>query len=243
MKTFGLERLTRAKVERTVQEAWDAAGEDINRPFSDKAQRAYARIAELNEALRSADVPLPSDMYLRLFQAQVYGEQDYRGVIGFMEWARDRLASGECGDFSRAVFDDGAFLELYFTARIMDPHSVEMVRILRRPFIRFYVDFLFESGKGEREMKKAFCGDRQGCCVEILARRLVANSNAFISFFRRKGRHDEALVTLDNILTFRWSERIGGMSLKSVFWGGTDELLDLRLAIMAEKARREGQPA
>ncbi|MFC1480047.1 hypothetical protein ACFL5Y_01210 [Candidatus Omnitrophota bacterium] len=240
---MGSEKLSKQKIHRMIDKAWRSAGQKIARPFTEEAQKALARINEItkdeiSEKFSERKIPLNVETYFRIFYAQVYGKQDYRGIVGFLEWARDNSREEKSKDFCRVVLSDQAFVELYFTARLMDPHSMEQVKILRQPFMGYYINYLFESS-GQQRMNEIYGSQQLGDYVERIVPRLVRNSLKLIDFYRKEKNYDKALHMVDNLITFQVSEKRSEADIdsvfESIFEGDTEGALALRSKIMAEK--------
>ena len=207
-------KIDKDNVRMLMDEAWSEAGEDIKRPFTDVAQEAFQKINSYEVMRRSDRVAMSGKEYFRVFYSQVFGANNYEGVIKFMEWVADN-ETGITPDFRKSVLMEPAFLELYFTARLMDGRSPRITRLVRRTFIDLYADRLFGHYQGHRTLQEIFGGGWDDA-ANSLKNHAVNNALGFIHYGRMKSKHETVMGIIEDLIEFSINERDAVLSLKNI---------------------------
>jgi len=202
------DKLTTGKIIRMVKRAWASAGEDIGRPFTKGAQEAFRKIKEIDELRYEHDIPVTATEYFKIFCAQVFGEHEYNGIIEFVEWmSREAVDDkGDMKDFALEVFENRAFLDLYFTAQLLGGKSLQASRLTGQEFIYLCADQIFGRDQSRQKMCEIYGATwdgRDGGIRQVM----MENVAAVVQTYRENGEYDKAISVADMLIAYQAHEK------------------------------------
>jgi hypothetical protein len=215
-----------------MKEAWLSAGDDISRPFTQKAQAAFARIKELDRVRHAKSIPVTSKEYFMIYYSQVFGEQRYDGVVRLMQWAVDNR-EGKLKKITDKLLDEKAFIEIYFLARLLDGRGVDIARIMGEPFVDLYADQLFGKDQGHRTLREIYGGEWDEP-VEKMKGIIVGHALALAEHNRSLGKYDAAINIIETLITFSVNERLAITGEEALSERERKKIDDLRKRISDE---------
>ncbi|MDD5218692.1 MAG: hypothetical protein PHS88_11440, partial [Candidatus Omnitrophica bacterium] len=229
-------RMTQEEYDQKVNAIWQGAGDDINTPYREGAQRAYGDILSLvsGVARSSPEVNLfasNATAYKVLSSTILHTRGNAHGAMEIIE----QIAGGtpetvgpNIEDYQRSLFSNPTFMMFYFAGRLMDKASMDELAGADAPFYEYFRDKL-----GPQYVEAEVIGTQPDIQIDFIGGvvNLVLDS---IDVLRRQGNYDRALERVDNLIAHGRNSQRFVPAYQRTIQEGMDASLALRRQITEE---------